>query len=278
MTDRPKVIATITGGLGNQLFQYAAGLALAQRTNAELVLDLSFYGKARHRAFELGLLGVTAPSLAETRRGLFARLLEPRPPVFCEAGFQYDPRFAGLAAPATLRGYFQSARYFAGQEDSVRAAIRVPEPADAETARIMAWLGGRDFASLHVRRGDYVSVSNATQYDTCGPDYYMRALGRLPQGIPVVVFSDDIGWAKTNLPDREDMTHAGQETPRSGLADLWLMTRASHHIIANSTFSWWGAFLAGRNDGIVLAPSRWFGNPSIDTRDILPERWVRVEN
>ena len=90
------------------------------------------------------------------------------------------------------------------------------------------------------------------------------------------VFSDDIAWAKANLPQTRPMTFVGEEAPRSGLADLWLMTLARHHIIANSSFSWWGAWLAQRQDGETIAPARWFADGSYDEKDLLPTNWTRL--
>jgi hypothetical protein len=118
--------------------------------------------------------------------------------------------------------------------------------------------------------------ANAT-HGTCSVDYYRDAMGQLPGNGPVFVFSDDIDWARANLPDVRRLVFVGEGgAPRSGLADLWLMTLAQHHLVANSSFSWWGAWLAEPGRGTTFAPARWFADTALDDADMVPPEWIRV--
>ena len=269
------------GGLGNQMFQAAAGLALARRLGTELIIDTSYYAKDRgERGFALdvfplvgaGLASVTRHSRAWTKlRNLIA--LPGAIATYREPDRGYDPAFEGLTAPVRLDGYFQSERYFAAAADAIRAAFEVPRPADLVSLQIVA---GGPFGVLHVRRGDYLTAANLALFVSLAPEYYARALDRLPEDLPVVVLSDDVQWAHDHINARQKLFFPGLEGTRSALDDLWLMSRASHHIIANSSFSWWGAWLGEPKAGETIAPLHWFKDNAKSTDDLLPSRWLRL--
>lgn len=267
----------IAGGLGNQMFQYAAARALALRHGAGLRLDPSFYGARRHRVFQLSRLPIAGKIEDRNWSGL-GWVRRRAVPSYAEPHFGYDPAFVNLVPPVRLSGYFQSARYFEGYEDVVRAELSPPMPQDDESIKLATALASGDWVAMHVRRGDYVLAKNRALLDMCGVGYYDDALRLLPKDVKVLVLSDDVAWAAENLRPIREMTFCGLAGPRDGLADLWLMTRARYHIIANSSFSWWGAWLAGRKDGAVIAPQRWFGDPAIDTVDLIPPGWQRLPN
>ena len=282
MNQTKSVTVAVVGGLGNQMFQYAAARALAERCAAGLVLDLTFYNDRRHRRFELDAFPIDiAGVIGNGGHGFGNRLSNwlsrRREVVYREPHFHYDPAFEALAAPIRLEGYFSSPRYFAGHEAVVRHDLAPPAAEDAESRRLAPLIGGDDTTSLHVRRGDYVSRPKINRLmGTCSTAYYEAALARTPENGTVFVFSDDIAWARANLPQTRPMTFVGEEAPRSGLADLWLMTLARHHIIANSSFSWWGAWLARRQDGETIAPAKWFADGSYDEKDLFPTNWTRL--
>ncbi len=299
----PPVSIRISGGLGNQMFQYAAARALALRTGASLDLDLSFYDKGRHRGYELGAFPLAphtvraAPAAVPRARVALSRWWRRlRGDAFHEeAHFHYDPAVESLRPPVHLLGHFQSARYFAAVAATIRRELMPPAAADAVSQDVAAAIAAANdtavactgpsaqrpgSAALHVRRGDYVSnPKNAGVFAACGVEYYARALQALPEGSTVFVFSDDIAWAREHLPrlpHLPPLQFVGDGSPRAGLGDLWLMTLAHHHIIANSSLSWWGAWLAGPDQGLTVAPARWFVDPAKDTRDLIPADWRRV--
>lgn len=278
MADEKIVTVAISGGLGNQMFQYAAARALALRSGAEVRLDLSFYHKRRHRQFELNAFPIVATEAEAARAGFWARVAGSRPtPRYRESGHRFDPTLLERALPIVLEGYFQSARYFEGSAEAIRRELAPPAAQDSESLAIAQAMRDANSASLHVRRGDYVSNARANAtHGTCSVDYYRRAMEQLPGNGPVFVFSDDIDWAQANLPDVRRLVFVGKTAPRSGLADLWLMTLAQHHIVANSSFSWWGAWLAEPGHGTTFAPARWFADTTLDDTDMVPPEWIRV--
>ena len=285
----------ISGGLGNQMFQYAAARALALRLAVPLTLDLSFYDRARHRGY--GLDAFKLASHAETGRtdgGRLSRLAASlrkagtklsgqATPVYEEPHFHHDPAFDTLRAPIHLIGHFQSPRYFEMQPAKIRAELAPPAASDPLSQEIAAGMAAHESCALHVRRGDYLSnPKNRALFAVCDERYHAAALARLPAGCTVYVFSDEMPWARVHLPrvaaeaGGHELVFVDDGQPRSGLADLWLMTRARHHVIANSSLSWWGAWLAGADKGLTLAPTQWFVDSAFDTRDLVPKGWVRV--
>jgi hypothetical protein len=281
---RPECLLRLSGGLGNQLFQYAAGRSLALKSAAKLVLDVSFYDTGRHRSFELNSFPIHAEVQHNAGRGTslsrvsgFLRSFFGRRPVYHEPHFHFDPKFSELSPPIILSGYFQSYRYCEGIEPLIRNELRVPEPLDAATRQLARCLADPESTVLHVRRGDYISSSKASRiYAECTSEYYQAAMECIPGNGPVLVLSDDLNWARTHLPRVKPLIFPEVLTNRSGIADLWLMTHAKNHIIANSSFSWWGAWLAHSRNGKKIAPRKWFNDPSVDDRDLIPEDWIRI--
>ena len=278
------IVTRLHGRTGNQMFQYAAGRALAALRGTGVALDER---TALHKG-EGSIARVFAlprdkpltlpPARHEAPVAHFLWRATGRDPVFCrERGLGYNPRFRDFPANAYLHGYWQSARYFAAIEDDIRAAFRFrigPSPANAEMA---ARIGDTLAVSLHVRRGDYVS---AQPHGLCEQAYYDAALDwllpRLPAAPTVFVFSDDPGWARDNLALPCDKVVVDLNGPQTDYEDLRLMALCDHHVIANSSFSWWGAWLNAKPGRLVAAPARWFGDPKMHNPDILPDGWHPV--
>lgn len=271
----------VSGGLGNQLFQYAAARSLALRCDADLILDLSFYHGGRHRNFELKQFPIQA-ELRNLPKSKFlatvSRMASSLTPGtrYREKSFNYSHDFEQIDAPVFLDGYFQSFKYFDSCANQIRNELKPPELDGAYNRSLIEAISSKQSAILHVRRGDYVTNPKAKKtFAECTVDYYQRALDHLPANCPVFVFSDDILWAKQNLKLGEPAVFIGDGTPRSGIEDLKLMSLGHHHIIANSTFSWWGAWLAGPNKGLTIAPARWFVDEATIDSDLFPDDWVR---
>jgi hypothetical protein len=283
---KPKATVTIqlSGGLGNQLFQYAAARSLAIDRDAELLLDISFFDRRRHREFELSQFSVAARCVGSVSRFRWVRSLQKflqhavgtSPARYVEMEYRYSPSLTSLALPAVLVGYFQSYKYFEKHADVLAAELVPPEPRDSESRDLLKILQAEDSVSVHVRRGDYITNAKAKAiFCECSAEYYRAALKKLPRNAPVVVFSDDIEWAKNNLRLGENACFAGERGSRSGLADFSLMTRACHHVIANSTFSWWGAWLSG-GKGLTVSPEKWFTSSDSRSIDLIPPHWLKI--
>lgn len=289
------IIAQICGGLGNQMFQYALGRRLAHDRGVALKLDLTPLATDPLRDYACDQFAVTATvadaeELARSGvepppRGFFARLLRGAPPpvmrVVREAAFTFDPDVLAAPADAHLIGYWQSERYFVDAADLIREEFRLARPMHPARAAVHAEIAAAAAPiSVHVRRGDYVSNPTAAAYHgTCSPDWYAAAMTRVAEGVDdptFFVFSDDPAWARDNLPsDRRRVFVAPLDDGRDG-EDMHLMAACRRHVIANSSFSWWGAWLDPSPDKRVVAPARWFASAPHDTRDLLPSSWERL--
>jgi hypothetical protein len=280
----------LNGRLGNWLFQYAAARALALRAESRVQLDISRYvtwrdprGSAVLKALRFFRLDADVARLgAGTRRTLEKLGLRARREDFTEAAWGYDPRFGALGPRTRLSGYFQSPRYWEGIEPALRADL-VPRrlPDDAALARTVASMSEDRAVSVHVRRGDYLTTERAL-HGVCSAEYYERAIARMRSrvsGAKFFVFSDDLAWCREHFKE-PDMTVVDMpSSAREPALDLYLMSRCSHHVISNSTYSWWGAWLDDSPAAIVCAPDRWFNDEQMSARamrDTVPAQWLRI--
>lgn len=294
------IVTKLYGGLGNQMFQYAAGLRLALSRGVQLVLDVSALDDQTdevRRGYELSPYRISAgvldppPSTEAGPRSVAARLLSrlrqrkpPEPAIApapeTESTFHFDPAVLELPDGACLSGYWQSERYFADVADRVRSDLSVRKAPTGRNAELAAQIGSCAAISLHVRRGDYVSdpVRNA-MHGVCDLDYYRRAVKQIGKQVdePVFfLFSDDPAWVGENLEIDAPKVLVDHNGSDASYEDLRLMSACAHHVLANSSFSWWGAWLNPKLDKIVISPSQWFQDPSIDTRDLIPTGWVKL--
>lgn len=291
------VIVRIEGGLGNQLFQYACGRSLADRLGCKLALDLRGLDIQGDRPFQLDGYQIRAdiadlellsslPNLRPSRwnrtRSRMAQLfpLFYSFPMFWPRSFAFDQRFEQLARPVYLVGYWQSEKYFDWNRTALFNDIQPVLPLSKNTP-LLREIEGCTSVALHIRRGDYVSNASAAQFHgLCDISYYQAAVKNLKaceSDIRVFVFSDDIEWTKTHFILDVPTYFVDSIGADSGRADLELMRRCKHHIIANSSFSWWGAWLCTYPEQHVQAPARWFADAKTDTSDVIPERWEKIE-
>ncbi|MEJ0013502.1 MAG: alpha-1,2-fucosyltransferase [Bauldia sp.] len=282
------IVVHVLGGLGNQLFQYAAARALALRRGTTVGIDTRYFRKARPRELELANYELpTAPidrrSLPPRKRHRMRRALwialRSKPVVFREESLRFDSRVLSLPADTYLEGYFQSERYFEDAASAIRADLtlqRPLQPANVEwRARIRKGLA----VSLHIRRGDYVSNPETNRvFGALDLNYYLAAADamheRLREPLRFFVFSDEPEWAKANLKLPYPTEFVDSDGP--AVEHLALMSECRHHITANSSFSWWGAWLNPAADKHVIAPKQWFLSPTLDASTLVPDRWQRL--
>jgi hypothetical protein len=291
------IISSIIGGLGNQMFQYAAGRALSLARGDSLYLDVSdFAGYGLHQGFELqrvfdcpaniaseadvrSILGwqfpsvvrrvVARPSLAMVRRAGY--VIEPY--------FHYWSEINNVPRECYLAGYWQSEKYFRDVATVIRADFSFKCPPANRNAELAKQIGQVNAVSLHVRRGDYVKnpKTNAT-HGLCSLDYYRSAIDHICERVErpnFYVFSDDIAWVKDNLILNSPSQYIDHNQGAESYNDMRLMSACRHHIIANSSFSWWGAWLNSSLEKIVIAPQNWFSkNKNIS--DLIPPEWIRM--
>jgi hypothetical protein len=286
------VIAGLSGGLGNQMFQYAAARALAARQAVPLTLDLAWFTGRSDRAYALS--GFSLPSSVSLHRPLipdpFASLwsrasrrfskrkMEAR--IYREPHFHFAQEVISLPSPIYLEGYWQSPRYFEDAVEIIRTDFALAEPLSTSRVGLRAKIEGAHAVSVHVRRGDYVTNATASaHHGTCSPEWYqtaMQSMIKLVENPTFFVFSDDPDWAQENLPQERPCVFVAPQTDGRDFEDMHLMALCDHHIIANSSFSWWGAWLNPSAEKRVIAPLHWFAQAPHDTRDLIPQGWLRL--
>jgi hypothetical protein len=297
MSDRDVVVVKLIGGLGNQMFQYAAGRAVAHRHGVPLLLDTSGFASYELRRYELDGLAICADIANEEQRPKLTGTAGKRnvwsalerwlagalsQTVLREASFTYDARIETAKPPVYLDGYWQSEKYFFDLAQILRQEFEIRDRLDDPNCEMLQQIKavGRSAVSLHVRRGDYVSNSHTAQYHgVCSMDYYRAAVKRMSHDVVTphfFIFSDDHTWVQENLDLEHASTLVKVNDADHGTFDLTLMKSCAHHVIANSSFSWWGAWLNPSNEKIVIAPSQWFARASNDTRDLLPASWIQL--
>lgn len=290
------VVIKPIGGLGNQMFQYAVGRHLAHLLGTELKLDISGYENCNLRKYELGSFNIVenfaspreVKTLTSQKNGALARLVQcllrrPKdraPSHIRESYFHFDSEILNLPNNVYLDGYWQSEKYFNNIEDVIRKEFAITVLQTGKNQKMAELISSRESVSLHVRREDYVSNLHTSKvHGTCGLDYYARAIAEIYSRVDsphFFVFSDDVEWSKANLDISHPVVFVDHNNALRSYEDLRLMSQCRHHIIANSSFSWWGAWLNPDSDKTVIAPDRWFNKEDIDTTDLLPESWIKL--
>lgn len=279
------------------MFQYAAGRALSLRNGSGLSLDISgFENYELHQGFELqrvfaGTFGIAQSSDIHGMLGWqsspgFRRIVSRRPfsmflnkHFVVEPHFHYWPGINDLPKDCYLSGYWQSERYFSDFAAQIRVDFAFRQPLVGQNAELASQINGVNSVSLHVRRGDYASNPKTTAtHGLCSLDYYRAAISYVAERKHqphFFIFSDDIDWVRNNLEVGFPCVYVQHNSGTSSYYDMRLMSMCKHHIIANSSFSWWGAWLNPSAEKIVVGPKNWFANQT-DTKDLFPSGWVAL--
>lgn len=278
------------------MFQLAAGLALAKHHDCELRLDIaSFESNPVHQGFELQKvfgLDIAQATEDEYRRVLGWRgeeqvrklLMHPwlawarSTGYVAEPHFHYWDKFQSSPENSYLDGYWQTEKYFLAIAPLIRDAFSFVPPLTIRNQEFADQLASCNAISVHVRRGDYVTNSAANQiHGCCSLEYYENAIKTMLNIVNAdhfVVFSDDPHWVKANLDMPSHTIFIDYNTGVESYNDMRLMSLCRHHIIANSSFSWWGAWMGGNPDKVVVAPKRWFQSALPDPSDLYCKEWV----
>jgi len=293
-----KIVARIRGGIGNQLFIYAAARRLALVSDAELVLDAASgfaYDTQYNQRYQLEHFHIPCRTATAAERlepfSRARRYLKRRANMFRpiekqtyhqQQRIDYDPRLLQLQLHGTLylEGYWQSEDYFKDVEATIRQDLRIRAPSDDANQTLVGHIRSHAAVAVHVRFFDEPQTSGI---DNAPGDYYQRAIVDLDRRVPgahYYVFSDrpEAARSRVPLPDRRLTLVSHNQGDSLAYADLWLMTQCRHFIIANSTFSWWGAWLAEHPDKQVIAPGfeKRNGKTSWGFGGLLPERWTKL--
>jgi len=292
------IVMYLQGGLGNQFFQYALGRRLALAKGVPLGLDLAYYQEKLKRVYSLGHFNTQARLVtpeqalrAQGRAGhsLLARAwrqwrrLLPyyrRRLVIEQRQFAYDPRLLQVRSDAYLRGYWQNEKYFAPIGEVLRAELTLKAPLSPASANVAAEIDRAEAVGVHVRRGDYAKDPQIRErHGLVSLEYYQRCARQILDEHPravFYVFSDDPAWVADHLDLGGPRFLVDHNGPEHDFEDLHLLSRCRHFIIANSSFSWWAAWLSTAPGKLVYAPRRWQASNEYDTSDVVPAGWRRV--
>ena len=286
------------GGLGNQMFQYACGRSKAIQLKTDIRVDTRMLENSivnkniTAREFELDIFKANINIAHKKELAAFSPTTIPLKiwyrwlksyRIYVEPSFEYDNFFEALKGNMLICGYWQTEKYFLHLEKIIREDFTFILPKNNQTLALEDRIDQTNAVSIHVRRGDYVSLQSANSFHgVANLRYYKAAILLLEKRINnamYFVFSDDTQWVKENLiGDRKDMIAVEHNNGKDSWQDMYLMSRCKHNIIANSSFSWWGAWLNNYQQKIVIAPTQWFARDENNnkTHDLIPPSWLKL--
>lgn len=296
------IVINLIGGLGNQMFQYALGRSLSLRRGEDLYLDISNFKKNYLlRRYELDIFrfqkkyanqkilnqikyGKENPSIITKITRQVRRKLDYdyTPGRYFERNLRYSENVFSCPSNVIIYGYFQCEKYFLDIKNVIQSDFEIIVPPNEKNAKELQIIqNSKNSVAVHFRRGDYVTDSNINQFHgVCDISYYSRAIEFISHklgDLNLFLFSDDPEWVKNNFKTDHQLHIVDINNGDSSYEDLRLMQSCSHFIIANSSFSWWGAWLSMNEDKIVVAPKQWFNEPfNQDAQDIVCSNWIKL--
>ncbi len=270
------IIIKLIGGLGNQMFQYAAGRRVAHVNKTNLKLDTTWFQNtegAIRRDYLLNIFNIE--EVFATREEINKLKSENQ-----SLWFRFYKKFSKIDDNVYLEGYCQGERYFKDIENIIRKDFTFKDSPDKVNQKMINRIKSCDSVSIHVRRGDYIFDEKTNRFHgVCDVGYYLKTVDLIAKKVRnphFFVFSDDPTWAKQNLRLKFPCIYVDHNTGKKDYEDMRLMSNCKHNIIANSSFSWWGAWLNQNPNKIVIAPKKWFRDKSIITRDLIPQSWIKI--
>lgn len=294
------IVVKLMGGLGNQLFQYAFGRSLAVKHSTELKLDTSYLlnrsplENFTFREYELGPFNIQASfaSSVEIKKYSSSRISKAINyfllyfPYFSAEVYLREPFFQffskALNAPSDtyIDGYWQSEKYFSNIRNQLLKDFTLKSPLSLNSQRLAEEITNSQSVGIHVRKTDYLSnFQTKKYYADCGEDYYKKAMDLISTKISnplFYVFSDEPSWFKENVDTGFNVVYVEGNAGANSYEDMYLMSLCKHTIIANSTFSWWAAWLNRNENKMVITPGEWFVDKARKTRDLFPADWIRI--
>jgi hypothetical protein len=285
------IIVNLKGGTGNQLFQYALGRHLAIKNNDELKLDIEGLDRANavgdiYRPYALEAFNVikNIATADEVRTIKYPYGLLSKAWRFISFKLSRDkntlfrPSVLNWTGDIYLDGFWQSPRYFDTIRDTLLNEFTLTTPLSGAAADFARQIKESQAVSIHIRRGDYAKNPRVMkEFGLCSIAYYTKAIEKIQETVidpTFFVFSDDIAWVKENLPvgDKAIFVQGEELTDK---IELVLMSQCEHNIVANSSFSWWGAWLNQNPDKLVIAPTPWFETQPYDS-NLIPSSWIQL--
>jgi len=290
-----EVTVLLMGGLGNQLFQIAAAKAISQKLSCKLLIDKSHPSINTHPflldafSFEYETVKENHSYMKKHRKyiSVFNKIYKNFKINFgskffyIEKDYSFQENFFKINEGKFLFGYFQSEKYFIQISKIIKEMFQIKTELSEENKFWVNKIKQYNSISLHIRRGDYISNPSAKLlHNSCfESNYYQEAINYITKYVQnpfFMIFSDEPDWIRKNFKIDFPYEIIGHDQKEQSYEDLRLMSLCKHNIIANSTFSWWGAWLNENPDKIVIAPKKWFNISSVDTKDIIPDAWVKL--
>jgi len=266
------IIVRILGGLGNQMFQYAYAKSLQQK-GFDVQLDISSFKSYKlHGGYQLDKFNIDLKYVNNTK--LFFKkinILNTKK----EKNLLFNKTYIDLKGSEYVKGYFQTENYFLDIRNTILEQFSVETPLSKTTKNYKTAIESYKIScSIHIRRGDYITDENSNKiHGTCSLNYYKEAVNIITnkyKNVAFFVFSDDISWTKKNL-KLENTTYVEHKTiPHE---DMYLMSLCSHNITANSSFSWWGAWLNRHKNKTIIAPKKWFVHKQ---NEVACKSWIKI--
>lgn len=286
---KPMIIIKIEGGLGNQMFQYALGRNLSLLHNTTFKIDTSYLRSANQsgRSFKLDnfntIINEATPEEINKYRSIFQKILdrvrsESKKKKILEPE-NFDPNIL-KRKEGYFYGHWNNKKYFKNNENTIRNDFKLKKPFGKSAQIILEKINSSsNSVSIHIRRGDYVSIKKiADKHGTLPISYYENAMKKIKDkysNTTFFVFSDDIEWVKNHFFKKYSVNFVSSPDIED-YEELILMSLCKHNIIANSTFSWWGAWLNNNPDKIIIAPKKWFKNNVNKTNDLILDNWIQL--
>jgi len=291
------IITRLIGGLGNQMFQYTAGRRAAYVNDTELKLDIKGYKNQigiTKRKYMLNIFNIKENFATEDEIYRLKSKNKSLPALFykkftkpyykqsyiTEKHFHFDPNILKIQNNSYLEGYWASEKYLIDIENIIRREFTFKDKQDVANRKMISRIKNCDSVSIHIRRGDYVFDEKTNKcHGDCDLGYYLKAVDLLAKEVKkpyFFIFSDDIKWVKQNLHLKFPYVFDEHNIGKKDYKDMRLMTYCQYNIIANSSFSWWGAWLNQNKNKIVIAPKKWFKDESLNIKDLLPKDWIKI--
>lgn len=303
------IILKLKGGLGNQMFQYAAARSMAIDTNDEIVLNIEALTNSRknHEIYTLDKLNInskidtiiTDKIYLTLKQKIIYKILDSRiinyisykvpivrncfeetfQKILNKNGFylifdKYIPLNISNIKSKVFIGYFQSNKFFEKNSDIIRKELLVKEKPTSENQKIINKMISSNSVCVHIRRGDYVQLKN---YNVCNIEYYLKGIEIINSKIDnpeFYIFSDDSDWVKKNIDFKIKVNYI--DSNNASYQDLQLMYNCKHFIISNSSFSWWAQYLSNYKSKIVISPNTWYRNPK-QSKDLILDDFIKIE-
>ncbi len=290
-----KIIVESAGRMANQMFCWAFAKSLSKKSGLDFLIDDSsnsqklshfecFEDYKKHSVKKCPfkkLLRTIIP--IRSIRNSIAKEHFNMPHVNEGVGnfMKYQPKLMEIKEPTYISGFYQTEKYFKYIREDLLKDFTLKTPLNKKNQEILDKINSTESVSLHFRRGDYTKKNNQKTYGTFTEEYYQNAVKTIAEktgkNLTLFVFSDDINWVKENVKFDYETVYVDVNNDKQGYFDLELMKHCKHNVIANSSFSWWGAWLNENENKIVVAPQKWIA--TLDSNyDIIPENWITLQN